>query len=262
MKILNASVRVYLIPFFIFMIGIFSVVYSISLSYGFPAFEKLGLIFVGAILICMSFGYLVHSVVANLKEELENIKSDLSQEIKLYGKESSDVEKTFKSQSDFLTNYKQILKDTKQNVCILGTNLLPFFWNTDFEEITLSALSRGISFRILILDPRSKYFHSFSKSENLNKNELKASIQRWKELGIKNQSNNSIQIRLYSECPTLALFLTENTAIYSPYLRSKSVTSTPHIKINKPSTLSTALRDHFEKIWDESRPYENSIELQ
>lgn len=163
------------------------------------------------------------------------------------------VESIYKTRAEMNSSTNASLLQCKKNIEIIAFGLKSFR-ETKTVEIK-SLLDKGVSVKIITLNPDSKILNLVDKRENLVEGSTKKSIQDLSDwvLSLKaNSGKNNIEIRYYDSIPLDFYFKVDDRIYVGPYLKGISSQQT----ISYEFSLGEGYiywSNYFSKVWDECK---------
>jgi hypothetical protein len=150
----------------------------------------------------------------------------------------------------------RMIKNSKREICVLQTNLETV--NANHLASLASALERGVSLRILTLDPQSRYVNERAlqlgyKTATIRvyRNSLQTAIDN---TAAQLQGHKGWRIRLYNDFPTQLTYIFDDHILVSTMSRTgrsrdNCVFVLPTSRMPGPQHTFTG---HFEKLWEQA----------
>lgn len=163
------------------------------------------------------------------------------------------VESIYKTRAEMNASTNASLLQCKKNIEIIAFGLKSFR-ETKAVEIK-SLLDKGVSVKILTLNPASKILNLVDQRENLVEGSTTKSIQDLSDwvLSLKASSGkNNIEIRYYDSIPLDFYFKVDDRIYVGPYLKGVSSQQT----ISYEFSLGEGYiywSNYFSKVWDECK---------
>jgi len=200
------------------------------------------LLIVLLILIC-TFLILSLTTCFKLKKNTEGLTteiSDLRRKLKEYQSQSSEIIKIGYKRERI--NYVEMIESATQRIDLLGLSLAPFITEPCISEMYDSICKRNLKIRILLLNPFS--INCLKRDPELYKgilplqHNIVESIIIFKNLKqrlVKEHRNNSeyLEVRLYSDIPTVSCFFIDDVLNISPYLTYRTGVKSPYLEIRQ-----------------------------
>jgi hypothetical protein len=171
-----------------------------------------------------------------------------------YG-EKKNVEVIYENKGNFLRNLIPIIKNAN-HFDIIGIDLIEILNDENFPKEVMSAIERGVNFRVLVMDPHSSAFFESPPEYILERSDNQEYVRQWinyynAQENLQNMNfREKFQIRFYNKVPISFLIILNNCLIFCPYLDSSPVIDSPYIRVDKSEELIfESYRSHFETIW-------------
>ncbi|GEM_PF-4984586 len=150
------------------------------------------------------------------------------------------------------------IKHSKKNIDLLVTNFN--YFNNNIDEL-LNRVEKGVNLRILVLNPndefvKRRYKDLGNKSSEEFCNSIKTSFNEFingrDEKELKAKLKGKIEIRIFSDSPSIMYFRIDNKIFISFILKQGRGRSYTHIEFRKDEGFSHAdcFIEHFEKLWE------------
>lgn len=207
------------------------------------------------------YSYLAAERSEQALQELHDIRGMVSRSLDaddtLRSLSSSGIVRVYENQGKALVEYPRIVQKSAHEMHILGTKLMSLLWTPHFESSTLDALSRGVTFRVLILDPDSRAAQFVAKRQRLADRRFDAeqrhSLAKWRAFIARTDSADRFQLRLYDDLPSSFLMITDDRVLFAHYLYSAFVVDVPCFEAARGAgRLYDAYLYHFETVWKQS----------
>ena len=152
----------------------------------------------------------------------------------------------------------KLFKNSKSEIKILNT-YLPFI--VDLEDGIQQAVDNGCVIKILLLDPESQF--ASKRGETIGFKDP-TTVSRWihnniEEIGrIREKCHNpqNIELRLFDRLPIISLIGIGEKTIIGFFLEKVASFKGPNIElIYKEGGVAEYFINHFNEIWDRSKPY-------
>lgn len=151
--------------------------------------------------------------------------------------------------------YDSRLRDARE-IDVIGWGLSNFRedYGGQFEE-----WSKRAKVRILIVDPdypnrKSSIADIRDKEENRPVGDIKRHVDAFQVLLVEKglAGSASFQVRLMRALPAINLLRADDEIFWGPYLMGNQSRNTPTLLVRRGGFLFTALKDHFDAVWERS----------
>ena len=185
--------------------------------------------------------------------DLEKIvHNELSETKSMIYVASSGIERVFRNESEINKYLPSVFGATNYRADIFRLSF--FFWDSELKNSIRRALSRGVEFRVLQIDPEApllEYYADQEHRDNLGlSTELNRSIEQW--LSLSTESSN-LEIRLYRGPITISVLAADDTMFIGPYLGGKGSHGAPQLQLAS-GPMFRAYSAYFENCWNQSEP--------
>lgn len=173
------------------------------------------------------------------------------------------ISQMWRERRDIHSSYcNEFVKSAESEVCLLGIAMLAYAEDRNFHRIVSEGISRGCSYRILLLDPKSNATVRLDQMEGGGK-QVQGRIERALKVfqSIKNQNKKkfgSIEIRVTTEMPHLNIVRSDFELMATHYMPPLLGYELFTIHLQKVSRgVFVQYEEYFESLWESARVWKH-----
>ncbi|WP_371659704.1 TIR domain-containing protein [Streptomyces sp. NBC_00280] len=155
--------------------------------------------------------------------------------------------------------WNEVLQNASRHIWLYGMAEHGYAEDDDVPELLASAAFRGCEIRVLLLDPDHSGTLSVDREEGNPSGtiapRIRAALARFQAMA--EACDGNMQVNVYDGPPTVSIVRGDDRILVTPYVRYISGNNTPTFELEsaEPVGMFGRYARHFQKVWNDSRPW-------